>query len=106
MRMRLEVTVRVGTQGVAIGLLRIRAEAADHDRLTAREDSGEPRERGVPDARSPRVGVHITELAAAVRTCPRSACPAPEPGFAGDRRQQPRRSCPTRSSEYIWPDCA
>jgi hypothetical protein len=37
---------------VAIGLLRIRAQAADHDRLTAREDSGEPRE--------------LTELAAAV----------------------------------------
>jgi hypothetical protein len=48
----------------AVALMRIRAQAADVWCLTAREDSGEPRERGVPNARSVRVGVLITELAA------------------------------------------
>ena len=79
---------RVWADGVAIGLLRIRAQAADPDRLTAREDSGEPRE--------------LTELAAAARTRPRSACPAPEPGFAGDRWPHHRRSCSTRRAVYLW----
>ena len=63
---------------------RIRAEAADEGRLTAREDSGEPSEvmdlaapgpqrssqPGAPDARTVRVGVE--------------RAPAPEPGFAAE----------------------
>jgi hypothetical protein len=49
---------------VAVALMRIRAQAADLHRLTAREDSGEPSE--------------VTDLAAAARSGPRSACPAPE----------------------------
>jgi hypothetical protein len=77
--------------GTDIVLRRIRAQAADQDRLTAREDSGEPSERGVPDARIVRVGVLVTELAVAVHSSPRSACPAPEPGFAVDRWQYRRR---------------